>query len=626
MCGLVGALAYADAAPGELEAPIRALTQLMARRGPDDDGAWSDRRCALGFRRLAILDLSPAGHQPMATADGRYVLVFNGEIYNYRELRAALEARDEARTDSPRSTGDAEVLLLALRAWGIGALDRLRGMFALACYDTAERTLLLARDHAGIKPLFVARTRSGVVFGSQYDQLLAHPWCRGAAVDPGGLGLYLRFGFLPAGFGLHAGLGQVEAGQWQKFDARGHVTTGRFFALPRWREPALRGPAAIEALDEALGRAVDRHLASDVPVGVLLSGGIDSPLVAAEAVRRAGRLKAFTIGVDDPALDETAAARRYAEQIGLEPGVDHVVETIAAGDVAGLVDDVVAACTEPTADYSIFPTLLVSRLARRHVKVVLSGDGGDELYWGYPSRFASAIAQARYFRWPRAARFAAVAARRLRGGRVPTRDVLEFRSLGRLYQRKHTLMAEADLAAVFPALPALPEAFDAFELGAAASDDEAAQWVRWNEFQIHLARVLAKVDRASMFHSLEVRVPLLDRDVIDVAWQTDWRSCLDLDTRIGKRPLRAALRRRLGWQTTAKRGFTVPMHDWLRGPLRPLVQDLLLDRRELLGLPVAPGAIRTLDDRLVAGDRSVAWGLWLVLSLALWQRAHAGPA
>jgi asparagine synthase (glutamine-hydrolysing) len=621
MCGLVGALAYADAAPGELEAPIRALTQRMARRGPDDEGTWSDGRCALGFRRLAILDLSPAGHQPMVTADGRHVLVFNGEIYNFRELRAALAARGE----SPRSSGDAEVLLLALRAWGTGALDRLRGMFALACYDAAERTLLLARDHAGIKPLFVARTASGVVFGSQYDQLLAHPWCRGAAVDRGGLGLYLRFGFLPAGFGLHAGLGQVEAGQWQKFDAQGRVTTGRFFALPRWREPVLRGPAAIEALDDALGRAVDRHLASDVPVGVLLSGGIDSPLVAACAVRRAGRLSAFTIGVDDPALDETAAARRYAAELG----VDHVVETIAAGDVAGLVDDVVAACTEPTADYSIFPTLLVSRLARRHVKVVLSGDGGDELYWGYPSRFGSAIAQARYFRWPRAARFAAVAARRLGGGSVPTRDVLDFRSLGRLYQRKHTLMAEADLAAVFPALPAIPaafDAFDAFESGRAASDDEAAQWVRWNEFQIHLARVLAKVDRASMFHSLEVRVPLLDRDVIDVAWQTDWRTCLDLDTRIGKRPLRAVLRRRLGWQTTAKRGFTVPMHDWLRGPLRPLVQDLLLDRRELLGLALAPGAIRGLYDRLAAGDRSVAWGLWLVLSLALWQRAHAGPA
>ena len=618
MCGLVGALAFSDTPADELEAPIRTLTAMMARRGPDDEGHWSDgRRCALGFRRLAILDLSAAGHQPMATADGRHVLVFNGEIYNFRELRAALEQLGE----QPRSSGDAEVLLLALRAWGTAALDRLRGMFALACYDTVERTLLLARDHAGIKPLFVARTPSGVVFGSQYNQLVAHPWCRGAAVDRGGLGLYLRFGFLPASFGLHAGIGQVEAGQWQKLDARGAMTTGRFFELPRWRTPALRGEAAVEALDAALGRAVERHLASDVPVGVLLSGGIDSPLVAAEAVRRhTGRLSAFTIGVDDAELDETDDARRYAAELG----VDHVVEVISAGDVVGLVEDAVAACTEPTADFSIFPTLLVSRLARRHVKVVLSGDGGDELYWGYPSRFGSAIAQARYFGWPRAARLAAVAARRLRGGTMPTRDILDFDSLGRLYQRKHTVMAEADLAAVFPSLPPVPAGFDAFALARGASDDEAAQWVRWNEFQIHLARVLAKVDRASMFHSLEVRVPLLDRDVIDVAWQTDWRSCLDLDARIGKLPLRAALGRRLRWQTTAKKGFTVPMHDWLRGPLRPVVRELLLDRRELLGLPLAPGAIRGLDDRLAGGDRSKAWGLWLLLSLALWERAHAG--
>jgi asparagine synthase (glutamine-hydrolysing) len=616
MCGLVGALAAADTPRDELEAPIRALTAVMARRGPDDDGHWSDgRRCALGFRRLAILDLSPSGHQPMTTVDGRHVLVFNGEIYNFRELRAALAERGE----HPRSSGDAEVVLLALQVWGTAALARLNGMFALACYDTRDGTLLLARDHAGIKPLFVARTASGVVFGSQYNQLVAHPWCRAARPDPAGLGLYLRFGFLPAGFGLHAGLGQVEAGQWMQVDARGAITTGRFFALPRWRTPVLRGAEAIDALDDALGRAVRRHLASDVPVGVLLSGGIDSPLVAAEAVRQhTGRLQAFTIGVDDPALDETADARRYAAELG----VDHVVETISTGDVVGLVEDVVAACTEPAADYSMFPTLMVSRLAHRHVKVVLSGDGGDELYWGYPGRFGSAIAQARYFRWPRAARLVAVAARRLRGGAVPTRDVLNFPSLGRLYQRKHTVMAEADLAAVFPTLPAIPQAFDAFALDRTANDDEAAQWVRWNEFHVHLARVLAKVDRASMFHSLEVRVPLLDKEVIEVAWQTDWRSCLDLTTRIGKQPLRAALARRVRSQTTAKKGFTVPMADWLRGPLRPLVRELLLDRPALLGLPLAPGAVRRLDDQLGHGDRSKAWGLWLLLSLALWDRTH----
>ena len=630
MCGLVGALAFTDQPRDALLAPIRALTARMARRGPDDEGTWTDGvRCALGFRRLAILDLSPAGHQPMIARDGRYVLVYNGEIYNYRALRAELATLGL----TPRSTGDAEVLLLALTAWGPAALARLSGMFALALYDTATRRVLLARDPVGIKPLFVARTAAGCVFASQYDQLVAHPWLAGAAADPDGLGLYLRFGFLPTGYGLHAGTGQLEPGCWRELTADGGVREGRFFALPRYRPATLRGAAAIDALDGALDRAVGRHLESDVPVGVFLSGGVDSPLVAAaaaEAARAAGTrapLHAFTIGVDDPALDETADARRYAAELAARYPITHVVETIAARDVPDLVGAIAQAATEPTADYSMFPTYLVSRLARRHVKVVLSGDGGDELYWGYPSRFASAIAQARYFRWPRAARLAAVAARRLRGAAVPTRDVLDYPDLGRLYQRKHTLMAEADLAAVFPTLPPVPAGFAAFALPRKVTDDEAAQWVRWNELTIHLARVLAKVDRASMACSLEVRVPLLDPEVIDVAWRTDWRTCLDLTTRVGKQPLRAALARRLTTQTQAKRGFTVPMHAWLAGPLRPLVDELLLGRGELLGLPIARAALHGVVERLLAGDRAKAWGVWLLLALALWERTHgAGRA
>ncbi len=615
MCGLVGSLAFSDTERDELETPIRAATRLMARRGPDDEGHWSDgRRCALGFRRLAILDLAPSGHQPMSTTDGRHVLVFNGEIYNFRAIRAELEQLG-ARF---RSSGDAEVVLLAIQMWGTDALRRFNGMFALACYDTLKRTLLLARDHAGIKPLYVARTRKGLVFGSQYNQLVAHPWCRGLPPDPDGLALYLRFGFLPTSFGLHMGTGQVESGQWIEVDATGGQSSGRFFELPRWQMPTLKGTDAIDALDAALGRAVKRHLESDVPVGVLLSGGIDSPLIAAETVRQhAGPLKGFTIGVDDPQHDETADAQRYATELGIE----HVVERISLADVTALVDDVISACTEPTADYSMFPTLMVARLARQHVKVVLSGDGGDELYWGYPSRFVSAIAQARYFGWPRAARLAAVIARRLHKRSIPTRDVLDFDSLGRLYQRKHTLMAEADLAAVFPTLPSVPIRFDAFVFEG-TDPDEAAQWVRWNELRVHLARVLAKVDRASMHHSLEVRVPLLDKEVIAVAWQTDWHSCLDLETRLGKLPLRAVLARRVRHQTTAKKGFTVPMAAWLCGPLRSLLGELLFDRRDLLGLPIAPGAIRRLDEQLRAGDTSKAWGLWLLLALALWDRTH----
>ena len=614
MCGLVGALAFADSETEELVEPIRRLTARMIRRGPDDEGFWTDgKRCALGFRRLAILDVGLTGHQPMVSADERHVLVFNGEIYNFRELRKELAALGQ----HARSTGDAEVLLLALREWGISALERLNGMFALALYDVRERRLLLARDHAGIKPLHFAKTRQGVVFASQYDQILAHPWCRDAGVEPSGLGLYLRFGFVPAPYGLHTPARQLEAGQWLEIDARGHVKEGTFFDLPRRHSSSLRGMEAVEALDAALGRAVKRHLESDVPVGVLLSGGIDSPLVAAEAARHTGPLHAFTIESDDPSMDESADAHRYA----IELGVHHITKRVTAADALNLLDDVVAASTEPTADYSMFPTLMVSRLARQHVKVVLSGDGGDELFWGYPSRFGSTIEQARYFGWPRPLRIGAIAARRYLGRGGATRDVLRYSSVGRLYQRKHTLMAEADLAAVFPALPELPSDFTTFECRD-TDPDVVAQWVRWNEFRIHLARVLAKVDRASMYNSLEVRVPLLDREVIDVAWRTDWHSCLDLKTRIGKRVLRQALTRRLRHQTQAKRGFTVPMHAWLTSSLRPLVRELLLDRRELLGLPLRPEAIAALYAQLRAGDRSKAWGMWLLLSLALWERAY----
>ncbi len=588
----------------------------MVRRGPDDEGEWTDhRRCALGFRRLSILDLSPSGHQPMTTPDGRYVLVFNGEIYNFRELRGELEARGRVI----RSTGDAETLLWALVEWGAAALQRLNGMFALALYDSVEQRLLLARDHAGIKPLHYALTAQGIVFGSQYDQVIAHPWIDTSMPDRGGLGLYLRFGFVPAPYGLHTNTHQVEAGTWLELDPRGAIKQGRFFELPRWQAPTLEGDEAVDAFDDAFARAVRRHLTSDVPVGVLLSGGIDSPLVAAEARRQhPGRLQAFTIEVDDPEHDEAADARLYARELEL----DQVVERVTEADALALVEDVTIACTEPMADHSVFPTLMVSRLARRHVKVVLSGDGGDELFWGYPSRFGSSIAQARYFGWPRAARLAAIFARRTMRRGAATRDVLDYPTLGRLYQRKHTLFKERDLENVFPQLPALPPDFHAFQYEGTAEDD-TAQWVRWNEFHIHLARVLAKVDRASMHHSLEVRVPLLDREVIEVAWRTNWRSCLDLETRAGKRVLRQALARRVRHQTTGKRGFSIPMHAWLLGPLRPLLRELVLQRDEFLGLPVDRAALGALESRLRAGDRNTAWGLWSLLSLALWCRTHA---
>lgn len=618
MCGICGAYALETPSQAQiLNTSVHRMIDSMTRRGPDDEGFWMDTQCAFGFRRLAILDLSPTGHQPMLTKDGRFVLVFNGEVYNFAEIRSELEQKGVRF----RSTGDAEVVLQALAEWGVRALERFNGMFALAFYDTAEHTLLLARDHAGIKPLYYMKTQQGVVFASQYDQIIQHPWSRGSAISQDGIGLYLRFGFCPAPYAMLEKTQLLEAGCWVQFQPDGQQRNGRFYEFPRFVSPTLCGEQAVEALDDALSSAVSRHLISDVPVGVFLSGGIDSPLVAAYARRaNTNKMLAFTIGVSNPGMDESQDARLYADELGL----NQVLRQVDQATALTLLDDVVNACSEPSADFSIFPTLLVSQLASEHVKVALSGDGGDELFWGYPSRFAVTMRLAKYFGYSLPRRITHVALRKFFNYGSATREVLSP-DIGRLYQKKHTLIAEDDLASCFPELPGIPLEFDLFNYQG-SDPDETAQWLRWNEFNLHLQRVLLKVDRASMYHSLEVRVPLLDKNVIQVASQVDWRSCLDLQTNQGKIPLRRALARYVKHQTPEKKGFTVPMREWLIGPLQGLLQEKVLRQPGLLRQPLSKPALQRIYKRMLAGDTHTAWGLWSLLSLALWEEKHLRSA
>ena len=388
MCGILGQIRFVDRGPARGdEIPLR-LIALMARRGPDDEGFWNDGHYStLAFRRLSIMDLSDSAHQPMLTRDGRYAIVYNGEVYNFRDLRRELEC-EGARF---RSTGDTEVVLYALVHWGDQALARFNGMFALGFYDSAAKKLLLARDHAGIKPLYYTLTPRGAAFASQYDQILSHAWSRESAVSPAALTLYLRLGYIPAPYGLLNDTHMLEPGSWMEITSESRVRHGRFFEFPLYREPNLRGEEAYEAVDAAVTAAVRRQVVCDVPVGTFLSGGIDSPLVAAK-MRAAtnGPVRAFTIGTNGDRHDESADAVAYAGEIGVE----HFVEQVTPNHALEMLDDVVAACGEPFADYSIFPTILVSRLARQQVKVMLSGDGGDELFWGYFDRFASVLDKA----------------------------------------------------------------------------------------------------------------------------------------------------------------------------------------------------------------------------------------
>lgn len=610
MCGICGELRF-EPASGDSAHEFEQLIDMMARRGPDDRGSWADGACRLGFRRLAILDLSPAANQPMI-ADGRFALVFNGEVYNFRELRAELEQIGERFA----TTGDTEVVLRALIRWGKDALDRFNGMFALGFYDAQRGSLLLARDAVGIKPLYALFDREGLFFASQYDQIIAHPWAARRPVSAAAVGLYLRFGYVPAPYAVLEGTEMLEPGCWLEATAGGAVRRGRYYAFPAYQPADLRGDEAYEAVDAAITAAVRRQMISDVPLGTFLSGGIDSPLVAAKAAAAAGSLRAFTIGSDDAELDETADAVAYGRHLGLA----HVVEQYTPAKAIEWLDRVVDACSEPMADASIFPTMLVSSMARREVTVMLSGDGGDELFWGYSARLGAVLKRAEEFRQPHWLRNGRRAAYRLTGS-ANGHAALRWPTIGDWYRGVHTRLSEPLLAEIFTDLPRPPADFNLFDFEG-WRQDETAQWLRWNELTGHLTRVLLKVDRASMYHSLEVRVPLLDREVLDVAARVDWASCLRLETGEGKQPLRRSLTRHVAIQNSAKRGFSVPMAQWLRGPLLPLFREKVLGRSELMGLPFQTVAMEALLDDHLSGRADQSRWLWTVLNLVLWSERH----
>ncbi len=587
---------------------------LMTRRGPDSGGYWKDgERCSLGVRRLSIIDLSSNADQPMATVDRHYVIVYNGEIYNFQELRRELELKGIKFY----SSGDTQVVLYALAEWGPEALKRFNGMFALGLYDTKEKSILLARDYAGIKPLYYMLTKEGLVFASQYDQILAHPWSKNLSVSNDALGLYLRLGYIPAPYAILQNTHMLEPGCWLKVFWNGRVEKHRFFEFPAYVEPTLSGNAAEQALDGALTNAVKRHLISDVPVGTFFSGGIDSPLITAKVNQISnGKIKAFTIGTNGDRYDESNDASIYAKQIGIE----HKIEHIKMADLPGLLDDVVSSCGEPFADYSIFPTLVISKIARQKVKVMLSGDGGDELFWGYYGRFASVLEMARYFKEPYLLRRGRWALKRLSNAGDVNRNVC-WPTIGDWYKAKHSRIPQGWLNKIFPDLPSYPKDFNLFDYYGWQLD-KTAQWMRWSEFIGHLTMVLLKVDRASMYHSLEVRVPYLDKEVIDTAIKIDWKSCLDLNNRVGKIPLRKLLSKYTQYQTQSKRGFTVPIDEWLRGPLKQIFKDNIFSRGELLGLKINKKMIASFFDQHFDRKADYGWGLWVLLSLALWQNKY----
>ncbi len=640
MCGITGFWSDPPLPPEDARAQVQIMAAALEHRGPDDHGAWLDapRGLALGHRRLSILDLSEEGHQPMARPHRRYVLCYNGEIYNFRELRADLEAEGLRF----RGQSDTEILLGALHQWGLErALSRLNGMFAMAVWDLQTRQLTLVRDRLGIKPLYYGQLGAAVVFGSELAALTAFDGFD-APVDRSALAAYMRYNVVPAGASIYQGVRKLPPGCLVTFRHPRHTPAER-----RWwaadevvaearASCALRTPQdAVDAVEALLKDAVRQRMIADVPLGAFLSGGIDSTTVV--ALMRAvggGPVRTFTIGFSEGAYNEAEDAKRVAAHLG----VDHTELYLSPQDALDVVPRLPHMFDEPFADSSQIPTHLVSRLAREHVTVALSGDGGDELFGGYNRHTWAPGLWRRMRHVPAPVR--RWAARRLRAVSPLAWD-RGFAALGRALpprlrvrtpgDKLHKLanVADADSAmAVYRRLvshwPSPLEVVRADReapaggLGA-PGDLGFTETMMLQDLQRYLPDdILTKVDRASMAVGLEARVPLLDHRVVELAWSLPigWK----IRDGVGKWPLRQVLDRHVprALVERPKMGFGIPIDAWLRGPLRDWAEALLRPGRLASEGYFHPAPIRRMWEAHLSGRCNAQHELWDVLMFQAW--------
>ncbi|MDR7420170.1 MAG: asparagine synthase (glutamine-hydrolyzing) [Armatimonadota bacterium] len=653
MCGFAGLVGWCRPLAREAEEDVARMAATLEHRGPDDAGVWSDQAAgvALGFRRLAILDLSPTGHQPMRSRDGRFTVVFNGEIYNHRDLREELEARRR----SFRGTSDTEVILEAASEWGSeAAVTRLWGMFALALWDAVERRLLLARDRLGKKPLYMAETSAGLLFASELKAIRAHP-AFDPTLDPEAIASYIRFGYVPAPQCVYRHARKLRPGWIATVDADGTIRERAYWNLG---EVAARGIAAAvpldaddaaDELDRRLGDAVARRMLADVPLGALLSGGIDSSTVVALMQAQSSRpVRTFTVGFAERAFDEADAARAVAAYLG----TDHIELRVTPEEARAVVPKLPDIYDEPFGDASQIPTFLIAAVARRYVTVCLSGDGGDEVFGGYVRHVWADRFWRRLSPWPLAARqlggalLAAIppgmadatyrAAEPLLPGSWRQRHPADkLRKLAALACAQSLDDVYLSLVSAWPAperlLPGtrglLPSEWAPWPAGLSLDGVDRVMFL--DQATYLPDDILVKVDRASMAASLEVRAPLLDHRILEWAWHLP--RALRADQGVGKRLLRRVLARYVPPALTErpKTGFGIPVGEWLRGPLRDWAESLLDPRRLAADGLIDPAPVRQVWQEHLRGRQDHAARLWTVLMLQAWRerwaRVTSGP-
>jgi asparagine synthase (glutamine-hydrolysing) len=617
MCGIAGY--FLDEAPKE-PSVLEKMTRTLAHRGPDGEGFFRESGTGLGHRRLSIIDLE-GGAQPIFNEDGSVAVIFNGEIYNFKALRARLEEKGHRF----KTRSDTEVIVHLYEDEGESFLPKLNGIFAFALYDRKRGTLLLARDPLGVKPLYYAKVSGGIVFGSELKAILAFPGFDNSP-DLEALASFLTCEYVPAPLTAYKSASKLLPGHLL-LASHGGIQTKSYW---QWKLPVALpagSSARAELLRDTVFEAVKGQLVSDVPLGLFLSGGVDSSVVAACMKRAGGEVRSFSIGFEDPSFDESVYAREAANHLGLT----HNEQLFTERELVAEVPHLLASLDEPFADPSVFPTALLSRFTRQQVTVALGGDGGDELFAGYPTYWVHSRYGLYRALWGPARRAALTLADRL----LPVshanltlpyklrkfRDGAELEMPGRHLAWLGAWPPGA-IARLMPELKPGPATAPVDWMPSAPANDPVtkAQWLDLHTYL--LEDILAKVDRATMMASLEARVPLLDPAVVRLAFSLAPEE--RLKGRRGKHLLKEAFARDFppGFLDRPKKGFGIPMARWLCGPLKPFAEELLSG--DVLGrVPfLDPKEPRRLWHEHLAMKADHRKPLWTILCLLEWWRRH----
>ena len=644
MCGIAGMMSYRGS---DLSRIVSGMTEAIRYRGPDNSGLWcdADYGLALGHARLSILDLSPAGHQPMESASGRYVIVFNGEIYNHLELR------EQLTNLSWRGHSDTETLLAAFETWGIEkALQATVGMFALALWDRVERRLVLARDRIGEKPLYYGWSNGTFLFASELKALAVYPGWRGE-IDREALALFMRFAYVPLPYSIYTGIRKLLPGTYATFSPS--YTAGYWpEPLPYWSAATVARQAhrgdwtdstAADELDRLLSGAVTGQMIADVPLGALLSGGIDSSTVVALMQAHSSRpVKTFSIGFHEGEYNEAPGAKAVATHLGTE----HTELYVSSADALAVIPHLPSMYDEPFGDSSAIPSCLVARLAKQQVTVALSGDGGDELFGGYNRYSWGSLIWRRIARVPASMRTIASSALTLlspeqwdRIGKMLRKGVpasLHMTTLGEKVHKLASVLDSESQTELYRRLVSLQRETASLVIGAQDKPiwaDAQAQQLGERDFSEEMMLhdlvgyltddILAKVDRAAMAISLETRMPLLDHRVVEFAWSLPLSMKIRAESR-GKWLLRQVLYRYVPKHLVErpKMGFGIPLDSWLRNDLRGWAEDLLDESRLRQEGYLDPAPIRTKWREHLSGRCNRQYWLWNVLMFQAWMSAY----